>query len=424
MTNLTDAFSDRPLLYVIEPIALERKELLPQVENFGYDVSAFDTVAAAIEAAKTENPSVLIAHGEFPAGATAMGVAEILQMKDDKLPVVYLVDEGDFNERLQAVRFGGSACMKRPVDTGDLIGVLDQLTDRVFVPVYRTLYVTESADKAEYISGIITEAQMEMRVLREPRDITAALRDFEPDVILLDMYYAEFLGMELAKIVRQLDRFHSTPVIYFTSDMAMADMLAATRHEGDDILFEPVSPDLLVRSITARVDRIRSLRDLTITDRLTGLLSHTAFMERLRGSLLRAQALSEPLSVGLMDIDFFRSVNDRFGHGVGNSVIKNMARLLKQNLGKSCYAGRLGGEEFGVAMPGFDGAAAFELMDAIRLRFQEIRHRAFSESFQCTFSCGIASFPEIGDVGSIMAKADDRLYQGKSGGRNKVVPAG
>ena len=156
-------------------------------------------------------------------------------------------------------------------------------------------------------------------------------------------------------------------------------------------------------------------------DSLTGLLKHTMIKEQLAQELSRARREQTPLSFAMIDIDTFKSVNDNYGHMMGDRVIKSMARMLKQRLRKSDRIGRYGGEEFAIVLPNCDLELAGKIIDKIRTDFSELCHQHEGNKFAVTFSAGISSFPAYESADEINRAADDALYQAKNQGRNCIV---
>lgn len=153
-------------------------------------------------------------------------------------------------------------------------------------------------------------------------------------------------------------------------------------------------------------------------DALTGALGRAAIEEELRRAVLHARRTGTPLSLIVTDIDFFKRVNDEFGHGAGDDVLRSFAKRLRRNVGSSGgIVGRWGGEEFLVALPGLARPEALAMAE--HLRYEVSSHAVAGQSITASF--GVASFRRSGDdMESMFARADERLYEAKNAGRNKV----
>ncbi|MBI4743698.1 MAG: sensor domain-containing diguanylate cyclase [Actinobacteria bacterium] len=165
---------------------------------------------------------------------------------------------------------------------------------------------------------------------------------------------------------------------------------------------------------------------LSITDRLTDLYNHGYFQQRLKEELERAVRFKHPLSILLMDIDYFKKFNDTFGHPKGDQVLKRIAAILKGNMRDVDIAARYGGEEFVAVLPETDKDGILVLAERIRRKIEEEEFEGNKDGLMVskTVSIGVAGYPEditINDPAQLIEKADQALYQAKNTGRNKVI---
>lgn len=129
----------------------------------------------------------------------------------------------------------------------------------------------------------------------------------------------------------------------------------------------------------------------------------------------------EPLTLLLLDMDHFKSIDDRFGHAVGDAVLRQMGALLAASCRASDLAVRYGGEEFVLALTSVDRAAAVEIADRLRSTVAAHDWPSIAPGLSAAVSIGVASASEAGDAGALLALTDRRLYAAKHGGRNQVV---
>jgi len=163
---------------------------------------------------------------------------------------------------------------------------------------------------------------------------------------------------------------------------------------------------------------------LATTDGLTGLTNHRTFQGRLDEHLQAAQRYGRKVSLLLCDIDHFKSVNDTYGHPVGDQVLKGVARILAKEARTTDVVARYGGEEFAVVMPETDTAGALVIAERIRERIARLVTETDQGSLQVTMSLGVATFPDdASQKGELVEKADGCLYHAKRHGRNQSVSA-
>lgn len=165
------------------------------------------------------------------------------------------------------------------------------------------------------------------------------------------------------------------------------------------------------------------LIELARTDPLTGLANRRALMENLTAELDRMRRHARPLSVLMLDIDFFKRVNDQHGHAAGDRVLKIVANLLRDNVRTSDALGRIGGEEFAIATVETDGDAARELAERIRAAVATTPIDTGSHPIRVTISVGIAVACDHDTADSVLSRADTALYAAKAAGRNRVMRA-
>jgi diguanylate cyclase (GGDEF)-like protein len=166
-----------------------------------------------------------------------------------------------------------------------------------------------------------------------------------------------------------------------------------------------------------REKMVEELRRLAITDVLTGVFNRMKLEQLLAAEVLRARRYNRQLSVILIDVDTFKSVNDTFGHHVGDIVLKEIARLLRENVREPDYVGRWGGEEFLVINPETDREGSFALAEKLR---SVISSHHFGEAGEKTISLGVATLHGDEREESLLQRADQALYRAKNGGRNRV----
>ena len=421
-TFLPDAPASN-LIFVVEADIEAAQELALQLRYYGYEVEVFNHLDKFRTAIQQRPHAIILMDIEFP--EDEMGGIAIMEQIQKELAcparVIFISTHDDMAYRLGAVRTGGVAYFTKPINSSELIDQLDLITASQIQDPFRVLIVDDSPTILSYHATILEQAGMLVKTVAEPMNLLRALNDFNADLILMDLYMPGCNGVELARVIRQIDGFLSTPIVYLSSENDFNTQAEAMSLCGDDFLVKPIDAAHLVSAVTMRATRARFLRSLMIQDGLTGLLNHTAIKEELAREVIRSSRLNSPLSLAMVDIDFFKKVNDTYGHAAGDRVLKSLARLLKQRLRETDIVGRYGGEEFAVIMNDTDAASAAKVIDEIRMVFSRLLHLSHDQEFSVNFSCGIADLAHFSDAVSLSEAADKALYQAKQRGRNKVV---
>lgn len=409
------------LIYLVDGSPESREDLAAQIGHYGYGISSFDSLAQATAEAKRSMPAVILISLTDFEGDMALEIGELQSEFVPPPPIVFIAESGDPGLRLRSVRFGARGFFPRPVNIDALIGMLDRLTTTSDVQKYRVLIVESNVELASEFDSILSQAGMLTRVITNPLTIYSAVAEFSPEIILMDLYYPEILGMELAAVMRQQEQFQSIPIVFHSSDTDQTRQTVALQKGGDDYLTRPVHPEYLVLFVSSRVDRARTLHSLMRRDSLTGLLTHTGIHEALEARIRSAHLDGKEVPFVIVDIDKFKRINDTYGHPIGDIVLKSLARLLKQRVWSADIVGRLGGEEFGVIINSMDAMTASRIFNEIRVDFAQIRHAFEGGGFYATFSCGIASYPRYADLIEMENAAERAVRHAKKLGGNKVA---
>ncbi|MBF0558110.1 MAG: diguanylate cyclase [Nitrospirae bacterium] len=172
------------------------------------------------------------------------------------------------------------------------------------------------------------------------------------------------------------------------------------------------------RDITEIKKIEEELKAAATLDRLTGVYNRRKFESILDSEIERTRRYKHPLSLIMIDLDHFKNINDAFGHQVGDSVLQTLAVIVKNNIRKTDYFGRWGGEEFMILATETPLEEAFELTEKVRIFIEKYN---FEQAGTLTISCGITQFTDQDTPDSLIKRADDALYKAKSSGRNMSV---
>ncbi len=416
---------DGPII-LVDNDALLARDMAAQLEVFGYRVLVIGELARLEEALAHSAPAAVIMDMSFGAHehAGALEITRIRQASALHFPCVFTSGANDFATRLAAVRAGADGYFSKPVDILALAERLDALTVKQQAAPFRILIVDDEQLAVSYYATVLSNAGMQVRALHAPHDIFSALGEFQPELVLMDVYMPECSGIELTKLVRQENQYLDVPIVFLSSEDDLDIQLDAVKSGADDFLTKPVAPAHLISSLTSRAGRHRLLRTLIMRDSLTSLYNHSAIKEQLAREMVRAQRSGSELTLAMIDLDHFKWVNDTYGHPVGDQVIRAFARLLQQRLRRSEIIGRYGGEEFVVILPATAPANALMVLDQVREAFSRLRHQGNEREFSVSFSAGLVAMGTQSSAAAMFNSADAALYKAKQKGRNRIELAG
>jgi two-component system cell cycle response regulator len=269
---------------------------------------------------------------------------------------------------------------------------------------------------------------------RDPTEALFHAAEGGYDLVIVPLDLENFDGLRLCSQLRSLERTRNVPLLAIAEADNNARLVRALEIGVNDYLIRPVDGNEILarvrtqirkRRYTARLrDNERLSIEMAITDPLTGLYNRR-YMETHMGALVnQAIARGKPLSVLIVDIDYFKSINDTHGHDAGDDVLQDFAIRLRKSIRGIDLACRYGGEEFVVVMPETDMAVATMVAERLRRRIasEPFPIQKGTRTVDVTISIGIAALGPDDNAAAVIKRADQALYRAKRDGRNRVVP--
>ena len=249
------------------------------------------------------------------------------------------------------------------------------------------------------------------------------LRNEKPDLIVLDIIFPQGNGIEFCRKIRSEHFGKVVPIIFLSVKDDLQDRLSGFACGADDYISKPFVIEELIARITAIFTRVRKYEHLVMKDELTGSFNRRYLSQRLYEEVELAMEKKGSFSLAMVDLDKFKAINDRYGHGVGDEVLKYFVKILKENLRDSDIICRCGGDEFVIIMPETALAEALAVLERVRthLKANPYRLEPKSTDLYLPFSAGVVNYPESGtSAKELLEAADKAMYQAKESGENRV----
>lgn len=419
----------------IEPSALVDRVLLLEdsdshgyvlqtnLSEFGFTVDWVKTFTAAEQYLAAQTPVIAIIDLNLPDSSRQQVFELVNDLYRRGSKAVIMTSENNFEVRMLAVRHQAAAFFNKPPKINELVAKIRHLLDIENARPYRILMVDDQEPVLSYYRTLLEQDGFEFRGVMHPADLLTALDAYNPDLFILDYHLPDYNGAELARLLRQIPEYEAVPILFMTAEQSALIKDDLVELGSDDVIPKNISSDSLLAQLNARVRRGRQLRQLMKQDSLTRLHNHGYIQELAQQLFDMAARKQQNCSLIMLDIDEFKSVNDRFGHAVGDRVIVSLSQLLQQRLRKSDAIGRYGGEEFLVLMPDTEPAAALQVMQQILTQFGQIAFSEDKQMFSVTFSAGVAGSSDFSSAQAALDAADKTLYLAKTTGRNQVLLA-
>lgn len=338
------------------------------------------------------------------------------------VPVICFSEASDFTIRYQLASLGVDTCVEDPRDIPTLADHVEQLlAEGLATFTGRVMIVDDDSELLEHYRVVLTSGGMQVQTLNDPSRLLSELSEFQPDILLMDVQMGQFEGPVLARMLRFQAEWLGLPIIFFSSEEDRDLQLDALARGGDDFVTKPVSDEFLLRTARIRCYRARQLDKLVSLDSLTGLLKHALAKMALHREYARCTRTGQQSVVAMLDLDHFKQVNDTYGHGKGDMVIKALANLLRHRLRSTDIIGRYGGEEFMVVLQDCSMDKAIKVLESLNQDFARLVFNGGNQEFSVSFSAGVAALNEFGSGEEALEAADHALYQRKKAGRNGVT---
>ncbi|NNK41538.1 MAG: response regulator [Deltaproteobacteria bacterium] len=341
----------------------------------------------------------------------------------ENLPLVLMSGDQRLETRVAATQVGASLFIEKPLREDVLSLAVQQIVDETSARHGRVLLLEDDPDFAKHAELLLQANDIDTRAIVTPAELPSALEEFRPDLLLLDIDLPNTSGVDVCKALRMSVQWQTLPILMITAHVDDDMRIEAFRSGANDFISKPV----LEEEFNARVDmqlmHARLLQERAERDPLSGLMLRRPFLEALEQRLSEAHRNETPLALALIDIDHFKQVNDGFGHTYGDTVIAGLGRLLRQRFRHEDLRCRWGGEEFIVVLPGQKAELLERALGRVLKELSEMRFEASDRTtFSVTASAGVAARPDDGlSAEALIRRADRRLYQAKSNGRNRIV---
>jgi two-component system cell cycle response regulator len=307
--------------------------------------------------------------------------------------------------------------------------------------VTKILVTDDVKDDVESLCRILNQHGYETLKVYEASKVLDVARRHQPDLIVMDVLMANGDGVTICKSLLDDDATKEIPIIVVTALQEIESLRKSLDIGAFNYVKKPFDDVELLAWIRSalrfkkRQDELimakqeleaknKELQKLAVTDGLTGLYIRSHFLHLLAQELMKAQRYGRNLSMFMVDIDFFKDINDQHGHLAGDFVLRELSGLLTGNLRKVDIVGRYGGEEFSVGLPETGREQALYIAERLRndVESKDFLFEQTGIRIKVTISIGISCYPspKVKKLTDMIEIADHHLYRAKRGGRNRV----
>lgn len=425
------------------------------LQQFGLTVFAYDRMPDLVKEIGEKRPHAVLLDIVLP-GISGIEILKAIKKINRRIPVIMMTGYAEENERLESLANGAYALLSKPFKSfEELFHIVNNSMDH-YMEILRTEELTgqvEERYRREKINVVELEFLKDLqRMIGETGDPVFVLRNANTllrGFLDFEHFGAMLMGNQEADVYilpeGELDpRLHRAMVSALAGgrintdeasgasvDSAVCELRTNNRLFGYAALYRKKPFDSEEISIFSRfcshitltlekISLFEEIRNLSRHDGLTGAFNHASILTELAAEIQRSLRYEGPFSVILFDIDDFKMVNDRYGHLVGDYVLKEITRITKDNLRAIDKVGRYGGEEFLVILPETDQQKASVVGERLRMAVENTTFDPDDHKIHVTVSGGIATYLNGREEKDLIKEADDNLYHAKKEGKNRI----
>lgn len=433
--------TEQPLLLIVDAEISQLKGLKLEADRWNLRISHVTSLAMARQQLRQEQvqakdlmlpdamlpdamlPNAIlfdpaIAHSEH----MALKFLQELTTAQPLLPVFVWTTHRSLEQRLAISQHGGRRFLDKSTDPSQVMRAVSQALRALEPTEGRVLVVDDDPIILLALRQLLEPWGLHVETLPDPRQFLETLERTDPDLLILDLKMPHITGIELCQIVRNDERWSNLSILCLTAQTD-PDLVGRVFAAGaDDFLRKPiVGPELVVRVVN-RLERTKLLQRLLNTDPLTGLLNRQKSSMELTQRLEASQREHHPFCLALLDVNGFRFINRRYGHAVGDGVLRYLGQSLLRGLGPEDVVARWGGEEFVVGIVGRDRETAITHLSQLLQHIEQqgmITTRGEMIHPSCCFGVAPATATTL-DLLSLYQAAEQALHDHKAQGY--VVP--
>ncbi|MDR0288813.1 MAG: PleD family two-component system response regulator [Rickettsiales bacterium] len=452
-------------ILVVDDVLSNVKLLEARLKAEYYTVIVAHDGKEAIDLVAKQQPDIILLDIMMP---KINGFEVCKSLKSDPLtthiPIIMVTALHDTHDRVQGINAGADDFLTKPIDETALSARIKSLTRlKMVIDELRLrgetnaeiggvagssimdysnqifdvniLVVDEDVFQAEQIYNVLSQRFSSIKVLNDPTEALKIGIEDNYDLIISDMQFSQTDGLRLCSEFRSKVETRYTPILILSEDYDKNNLVKALNVGANDYLTVPLDESELMARVNLQVKRKRyqdALRmnlfnnaEMSIKDPLTNCYNRRYFDAHLKNIVKDSVEKNRRLSLMILDIDYFKVVNDDFGHSAGDELLKQMQKRISENIRVTDLLARFGGEEFVIVMPDTNISDAYTVAERIReiIATEPFVLSGENTTHSVTVSIGIAEMQksDLDNIKKFIVRADRYLYKAKNSGRNRVV---
>jgi diguanylate cyclase (GGDEF)-like protein len=402
-------------------------ELDQRLEQQGFQVDILEDADEVREMIRALTPNLVIVDAAFIEELDAIGQSVRLARSraSSRLVLIALANSGDVGTRLRAMRAGADSFVPLPATATEIVNRVLELDASTDDAPFRVMIIEDDRSQALFAESILRKSGMATCAVTDPLSALEALDEFDPELILMDLYMPNCDGMELTTLIRERDRFINTPIVFLSGEHDTDKRFDALSAGGDDYLEKPIRPKYLISAVTNRVRRARSLNRRVAAqnprDPVSGLFDRAHVIDRVAEMIANSETGTNLGGLFFVIIDGAHAIRERIGLSAFDTLLGQAGALLASLVAGTDLAARYGDTSFIALAPGQAEQALLRFGEDIRARFEKHLFEIGDKSLSLAVNIGIAPFAQGFPDAAAAINAAERACALARSGTNKRV---
>jgi diguanylate cyclase (GGDEF)-like protein len=347
-------------------------ELDQRLEALGHEIEILQDSDELKEVLAALAPDLVIVDAEFVADLDSIGTVlrTTREHTGARMRLLAISADDSLQVRLNARRAGVDALLVKPRNVADVVLKVDELLDSESDASYRVLIVEDDRSQGLFAESILRNAGMQARVVDNAFDVLPAMAEFQPDLVLMDLYMPDCDGTELTALIRERDEFLNTPIVFLSGENDLDKHYEALDAGGDDFLSKPIRPKHLISAVSNRVRRSRAMLKRVASrdpkDSATGLFARSYALDRINEILTDDEAHTQAGGVLFLDLDGIATLREKLGLSGVEQLLSEAGSRIVPRLAGNEVASRYGDGCFLVISPDRPDGALEALANELR----------------------------------------------------------
>lgn len=415
------------LIYIVDDDPHIAQYLAEQLSSAGYLILMFNNLNSMYKTFDNEHPAVIILDTMFSEGSLAgtEAVENIRDMTNTRTPVIFISSRIDITARLSVLRAGGDAYFTKPINISGILSKLDELTTHVETNPYRVLIVDDDKSLAKHHALLLQQADIKTSVIYDPMNVIGEIMEFRPDLILIDFYMPKCDGLELAKVIRQDEKFLGIPIIFVSSETDPNTKSLVQNFTGDEFLTKPLDKEKLLLIVEQKAKNARRInnriKEITKHDPATGLVNRKSFLSELETAIANNLGNKPKQHLLYLSLDQFDIHRKKLGFIHADKLMTMIAIRIQKNIRGNGIICQLAEGTFGILASRSAFKSILRIAENIRIEINSYPFIINDHKLDITCSIGVISINGSSrDVYQVVSQAEHASIKASEAGGDRA----